>query len=384
LIVLVFSNWDEATQTLPALQDDIASTTKDVTTFICILCAALWCCILIAAISLVTWLTAPLERIGSICSEIIQIAAEDELKRDYSAVVLDSHTLTTRRTDEIGILAANFGHMVMYLHNATVSKKHKSKNMVNPLYFANPESWNMRNDSLLTIYDLFQAMRPSSNVALVEAPSAPALPTDALSTIRFSAVPLGDPEENHEMRHGKARVQPMEIDSTFSKSGQSGGKVALATEVAGNYSQVTVAEALPVVPRPLVTVTAYLSALGTLLLVALVAIMIVTIVTLQREGYNWMSDTTSSITAQEMTNLMTVTNAKAVFMKVWINKLYSITPNLSITGLFRAGVVRHAGRISRSNGTFEWQSNRQQLLLGIKKPPQLLFRCHKLLLKSFN
>lgn len=342
LIALVFSNWDEATQTLPRLQDDINSTEGGVTLFICLLCAALCVGMLIATIALVTWLTAPLEKIGSICTEIIRITAEDAAKRDYSQVVHDSHDLTSRRTDEIGVLASSFGHMVMHLHNAMESKRQLSKYSPNPLHRDHTQSATAAHE-LLTINNMFDSLFSVSNsvdtVVVEEIASAPALPTDALSTLMFSAVPLGDPDDL-EAGHNDTpnKMKSMEIDVSNSKykgkGNISSSKVAVSEDPVG-YAGLPVANAvLPVVPEPLVTVTVYLSALGALLLAGLLAVMIITVVTLKAEGFDWMSGTTSSITTQEMTNLKTITSAKAEYMKV------SLYPPLScICSIYQCIVI---------------------------------------------
>lgn len=133
LVMLVFSQWDSATAYLPVLRRNIDSTTDQIYFSTGIITAAVFVLMLCYVAIFVSWFTAPLTKMRQILSQVIEIAAEDENKRDYSAVVSVAW-FDPKRSDELGYLATSFWYMIMQLHNSNEAKKSRPKHPANPFH----------------------------------------------------------------------------------------------------------------------------------------------------------------------------------------------------------------------------------------------------------
>jgi len=138
LVLLVFSQKSQAMKPLNSLQAQIDGTTSDVTTRTIITIAATAAVVLIVISFLVLYIVKPFEVMRSTSKEIIRISTEEEDLRDYSNLVDDAYFNLTR-TDEVGILAADYYDIVCVLHYRNMDKKDTPKYPRNPFNLSETE-----------------------------------------------------------------------------------------------------------------------------------------------------------------------------------------------------------------------------------------------------
>jgi hypothetical protein len=389
LVMLVFSQWDMATESLPALHTNIAHTANGVYLITGILAGAILLCMVVIMYALIAWLTAPLSQIRLILTRIIAISAEEEARRDYSEIV-DASWFDLKRSDELGCLATSFWYMVIQLHNSCEAKKARPKYTPNPLHTPL--------DRMLAVADLGESRASASappNPASLGASGVPVLLTaanfvdacelaqatpavdPALSKVRAS--PSAGNVRGAAIVDGDVLAQLMQssayaiVDTGNGEAGILGtaaddhlsgmemghlstvahARIAPAPAQATSvYAAVSsTVEPLPVLKRTckIFTLQFYLYTLSTALILGLMAIMAVAIFLLQHEGSGWMQDTSDTIEKAEILNLATVTLAKAAFVTVRLylgvvhcycykelHSLIDVTPTV-FTGVLQAG-----------------------------------------------
>ena len=133
LIMLVFAGASEAEAPLASLKENINSTTKAVTNNTLIIIFSICFGIMIFVFFMVRYITSPLDLMRSLSKSIIEIAAEDDENRNYSEIVNRSF-FDLNRSDEVGILASQYFHIVCKLHNKNVEKKSRPKYPDNPFH----------------------------------------------------------------------------------------------------------------------------------------------------------------------------------------------------------------------------------------------------------
>jgi len=138
LVLLVFSQKSQAMKPLNSLQAHIDGTTSDVTTRTIITIAATAAVVLIVISFLVLYIVKPFEVMRSTSKEIIRISTEEEDLRDYSTLVDDAYFNLTR-TDEVGLLAADYYDIVCLLHYGAIEKKEAPKYPLNPFHLSETE-----------------------------------------------------------------------------------------------------------------------------------------------------------------------------------------------------------------------------------------------------
>ena len=129
--MLVFSQYNEAESPLTLLKAKVDNTTKSVTISTIIIIGGMIGLVCLLIVALVWYITSPLDGMIAISKMIVKIAAEDDMKRDYTPCVTNAFFNQTR-SDEIGILATNYFNVVQLLHNKTEEKKRKPKYPKNP------------------------------------------------------------------------------------------------------------------------------------------------------------------------------------------------------------------------------------------------------------
>jgi len=87
---------------------------------------------------LVLYIVKPFEVMRSTSKEIIRISTEEEDLKDYSTLVDDAYFNLTR-TDEVGILAADYYDIVCLLHYRNMDKKNAPKYPLNPFHLSETE-----------------------------------------------------------------------------------------------------------------------------------------------------------------------------------------------------------------------------------------------------
>lgn len=371
LMMLVFSQWDAATASLPALQDNIHSTTGQIYQLTGVLTATVFTLLVVTVCAFVVWLTEPLAKIHHILAQIIAIAAEDEAKRDYSEIVAVSW-FDLHRSDELGYLATSFWYMVTMLHNANEARKSRPKYPANPFHVP-VELW-MPSTGVPQEHgsDTTGALHKSAAAGSPQVPTTAATTTTTSSSsallgslflfpTRESLVTPAaflDRLNRHQATHRSesaatqrctapvaaevstvAAVVPAAADgdvlgqlsaeltsaSTLAamEMGLVGAPASASALAAGSTRYAAVqpveAEAAPaarVRTCQVFTLKVYLYALSALLLVDLVLVMAVAVYLLQAEGQGWMTETGDSIETAEVLNMQTITLTKADFVKV--------------------------------------------------------------------
>jgi hypothetical protein len=94
--------------------------------------------VLIVIFFLVLYIVKPFEVMRSTSKEIIRISTEEEDLRDYSTLVDDAYFNLTR-TDEVGLLAADYYDIVCLLHYGAIEKKEAPKYPLNPFHLSETE-----------------------------------------------------------------------------------------------------------------------------------------------------------------------------------------------------------------------------------------------------
>ena len=135
LVMLVFAKYSEVVTSIRTLESNIDKTTVSVLHTVLILAFGTAGLIAVVTYSTLAHSLAPLRSIVAVSKDVIQIAAEEEAAKDYSAVV-NSAFFDINRRDEVGVLSTNFFQVVCLLHNTTVAKRHKPKCPVNPFHLA--------------------------------------------------------------------------------------------------------------------------------------------------------------------------------------------------------------------------------------------------------
>lgn len=376
LVMLVFSQWAAATSTLPELHSNIEHTTHQVYQTTGILSGAVLVAMLALVFLLVSWLTAPLDKMHAILAQIVARAAEDEARRDYSDIVQASW-FDLHRSDELGFLATSFWYMVVQLHNATEAKKSRPKYPANPFHVpvsdllnsvSLPASETAASDATLSeeskqewmasqvispnehqLVDaaayLFALETRQSNltrqVILESADGTTSASSCVPEEVAPAALPVAiDGDILSQIRRAKPtpvvtttmtvelEADSMELGTAPSRA--TGGYAPVATAVgssapgvsavsSGTSSMPQVATAVNLPEKRtsrFFTLRVYLFALAVLLIVGLLAIMAATIYLLQEEGDGWTAQTANLMETSEVLNLQTIATAKSSFVTV--------------------------------------------------------------------
>lgn len=346
LVMLVFSQWDLATASLPALHADIEHTASGVYLTTGIIAGAILLGMLVLMVALISWLTAPLSQIRLILTRIIAISAEEESRRDYREIV-DASWFDLKRSDELGCLATSFWYMVIQLHNSCEAKKARPRYTPNPLHMS-AECMQAVNESasggdpLLTIGALVVAYE-AAHAAPVPDPVSSKIASNSAGRVATEAEIIGgdvlaqlSQSNAYALVSTHGAVTAVDIGSSLDAegalSGMEIGRLPRSATARANpvpvvqgtaYAAVSGTTAVEPLPPPLpprtckvFTLQFYLSALATALILGLMAIMAAAIFLLQSEGSGWMQDTTDTIEHAEIVNLATITLAKAAFITV--------------------------------------------------------------------
>jgi hypothetical protein len=308
LSILVFAKKAEAEKNLDSLNRNIESTTTAITTStVVIICCTVAGTILLVFL-VVDYLARPLESMRRISEEIMEMAAEDEEKKDYLGVIQKAY-VNLSRSDEVGILAADYYYIVCLLHNRNIAKKEVPKHPPNPFHLGNTRGIDYEKISWGEFVAEFDAQNDSqlravavAEVVEAESPSAPGTELDMLSAIGknhkqgFAAVATVDPEAQAPVGGGSTKTKTKHVSG-------GGGDYLDVPEATTSVGWFT-------------SLKSQLYGLSTVLLVGIAVTMIVTIVPLSRQGDAWMSDSTVQIDNTQVANMQAITFTKSVFVEV--------------------------------------------------------------------
>ena len=126
LVLLVFYKKSQILKPFNSLPTQIDDTISNATTRTMITISTTATVVLVVILFLVLYIAKPFEVMRSISKEIIRISTKEEDLKDYSTLVDDAYFNLTR-TDEVGLLAADYYDIVCLLHYGAIEKKEAPK-----------------------------------------------------------------------------------------------------------------------------------------------------------------------------------------------------------------------------------------------------------------
>lgn len=359
LSLLVFSQRSLVDIPLNSLSDHIDTTTNSISTeTIIIVCVTLGA-VMMVVIGLVLYITYPLEIMQSICSEVVKISAEDEDHRDYTEVVQKAY-VNLSRTDEVGLLALDYYHILCMLQNKTIEKKNTPKYPMNPLYLQDvvKDYTSITWEQFMVGIQSLAIQKEDVNVTLNS--------NDHHQTEYINNKKVGIAEEEDtgldvlaSFTKQVEKIKPannsvvelVRKDSSSSSSSHQivpvkedgdvlGGQPSLQQQQPGNNKDLyryvhantksdrasvssTYYEITPTQPVGYFTsLKSQLYMLSGVLLVGLVITMLITVIQLNTEGSSWTDDSKVTLTSSQMQNIQEIAYTKAKFVRVSNNEYF--------------------------------------------------------------
>jgi hypothetical protein len=318
LVLLVFSQKSQAMKPLNSLQTQIDGTTSDVTTRTIITIVVTAAVVLIVIFFLVLYIVKPFEVMRSTSKEIIRISTEEEDLRDFSILVDDAYFNLTR-TDEVGILAADYYDIVCLLHFKNIDKKDTPKYPLNPFHLSETEvrqivaSTTGRDQPeatrAVTSADLIKLMkvRESSIIQASEVfvpslvpdvPPIKEMQLDVLSSFANSSSykqVQSDQDDSHVQRY------PEQLSSSDVEVGKTYHRDASNQYIAVDGQKTSLASKLTSIKKnirnvgTLTSIKSQLYMLSALLLLGLAITMIVTVSSVHDQGQLWTDESGTNI-----------------------------------------------------------------------------------------
>ncbi len=318
LVLLVFSQKSQAMKPLNSLQTQIDGTTSDVTTRTIITIVVTAVVVLIVIFFLVLYIVKPFEVMRSTSKEIIRISTEEEDLKDYSTLVDDAYFNLTR-TDEVGILAADYYDIVCLLHFKNIDKKDTPKYPLNPFHLSETEvrqivasttgSDQSEATRAVTSADLIKLMkvRESSIIQASEVfvpslvpdvPPIKEMQLDVLSSFANSSSykqVQSDQDDSHVQRY------PEQLSSSDVEVGKTYHRDASNQYIAVDGQKTSLASKLTSIKKnirnvgTLTSIKSQLYMLSALLLLGLAITMIVTVSSVHDQGQLWTDESGTNI-----------------------------------------------------------------------------------------
>lgn len=133
LVLLVFANQHEARTPLKYLKAEIANTTVKITFNISAIVLTIYAFVMIMVIILATFIIHPLEIMRNMSRDLVKVTARGGNAKDYSAV-MSRAKFDLHRKDEVGILAANYFHILCLLQIRREERRNVKKYPKNPFH----------------------------------------------------------------------------------------------------------------------------------------------------------------------------------------------------------------------------------------------------------
>jgi hypothetical protein len=329
-MMLVFSEKSLAEKPLVSLERNINETTYYVSqsTFIIV---GITIGAVMVLVSLMLWyIVGPLNNMRKISAELIRLSTEEEENRDYSNVLQDAyHNIS--RSDEVGLLASDYYHIIEMLQTKLAMKKKVPKYPLNPFYMEDRELSKNLNCELF--YDIMMQRKAASTqeeFAAAPTVTAPQEITDNEGSLDVLA------SLSRQMERKSQAVHPFNPHTMVATNGghtpvspSDYGDIELGSPKpygTNNYTQIS-AEQIEVVPMAPVEVAGQKVGCFTslasqlyffvlLLLAGLLLAMILTIVSLANEGGSWTNESGTELANVQMLNIEEIAQTKANFVQV--------------------------------------------------------------------
>lgn len=347
LVMLVFAQKHEAQAPLRSLDDEIDSTTSSLTTTTVIIVFATVGAVMAFVFGLVVYLTQPLEVMRSISGDVVRISAEEPHKRDYTAV-LGQAGGNLRRTDEAGVLATSYYHVICMLHNKTVASQQVPKNPTNPFHVAeelpyDQLTWRLLHNKFFSrqaSHALNQAALVNNNGDMTvedagrshqEGRVAPVVIDTGLDVLAALAATQLTMPTSTSVTAVSAATQPSAPPLAAHQYQQVDGDIELgklsrppqtgtSVHSGDNSTFIEIAEARPIVGI-CTSIKSQLYFLAFLLLAGMMATLIMSIVSLADEGDKWTETSSSQLQSKQMMYLQAMAASKVVFVNTYFQQL---------------------------------------------------------------
>ena len=149
LFLLIFSNKKLAMTSSYSLQMHIKSTVTNVTVQTMIAASITITSVTIIVFLIILYIVKPFEVMKRISKDIIHQSTVEDDMRDYSTL-MDEALFNLTRTDEVGLLAADFYDIICLLHHLSMDKRNKPKYPLNPFYLSDIEVENIVHEKYIT------------------------------------------------------------------------------------------------------------------------------------------------------------------------------------------------------------------------------------------
>lgn len=292
LVILVFARRSLAVAALDSLNSNISTTTNNIliSTIIIIACtigATILLCFL-----LIEYIAGPLEAMRRISEEIAEMSAEDEDRKDYRSV-LDKAYVNLNRTDEVGLLAAEYYYIVCLLHNKNMAKREAPKYPPNPFHLGTDINYDQ-----LSWIQFISTYESRNNVQVSRLPVA-SEEADASSDLDVLGS-LNSPVTAKAYIPVATTIPDENVKSTIVKDNSNYINVPKENKKVGWFT----------------SLKSQLYFMSFILLVGVTVTMLITVISVSTQGATWMSSSTTQIDNTQVVNMQAITDAKSVFAQV--------------------------------------------------------------------
>jgi hypothetical protein len=266
--------------------------------------------VLIVISFLVLYIVKPFEVMRSTSKEIIRISTEEEDLKDYSTLVDDAYFNLTR-TDEVGILAADYYDIVCLLHFRNMDKKDTPKYPLNPFHLNETEvrqivAFNTGRDQpeatrAVTSANLIKLIKArESSIIQPSDVCVPSLVRDASATKEMDLDVLSS-FNNRSSLTSPAKIYPEPLSSSDVEVGQTNHRDASHQYIAVDGQKTSLASKLNSIKNrirnvgTLTSMKSQLYMLSALLLLGLAITMIVTVSSVHDQGQLWTDESGTNI-----------------------------------------------------------------------------------------
>ena len=301
LVILVFAQRALAEASLDSLNSNINTTTNSILISTIIIIACTIAATILLCFLVIEYIARPLEAMRRISEEIAEMSAEDEDKKDYRSVLQKAY-VNLNRTDEVGLLAAEYYYIVCLLHNKNMAKRETPKYPPNPFHLGSEVNYDQL--SWVQFISLYESR---NNVTVTRGPVATAV-DDSNASMDLDV--LGSMNMK---TPGSAKVyMPIATIVPTETNANQMPKSAVQRD-SSNYIDV------PKEQKKVgwfTSLKSQLYFLSFVLLVGVTVTMLITVISLSRQGVTWMSSSTTQIDNTQVTNMQAITVAKAAYVKV--------------------------------------------------------------------
>jgi hypothetical protein len=299
LVILVFAQRALAEASLDSLNSNINTTTNSILMSTIIIIACTIAATILLCFLVIEYIARPLEAMRRISEEIAEMSAEDEDKKDYRSVLQKAY-VNLNRTDEVGLLAAEYYYIVCLLHNKNMAKRETPKYPPNPFHLGSDVNYDQL--SWVQFISLYESR---NNVTVARGPVATAV-DDLSASMDLDVLGSMNTRGSAKVYMPVATIVPTETNANQMPKSAVQRDSSKYIDVPKEQKKVGWFTSLK----------SQLYFLSFVLLVGVTVTMLITVISLSRQGVTWMSSSTTQIDNTQVTNMQAITVAKAAYVKV--------------------------------------------------------------------